>query len=211
MTSVASANGPAWKVSGSRLGQVKQQLKTLAGTTTLVGKVTLIEVKIKCGTARTEGGYIEGAGQGAGVDGAAAIVFEQCEVEKPTQCEVVQPIRTVPVKSQLVTVANGQQIDDLFEPTQGTKFVTITFTSKAGLKCPLTTFEVKGNVAALVKPEGVEQVQGELEFPTTPIPEIKKEGGAAEVIGLKLGTEEAKFSGKFGASLNSGASWGAFH
>jgi copper chaperone CopZ len=218
MTSVASANGPAWKVNGTRLGpQVKKQIKLLAGPTELKAKVTLIAVTIKCGTSKVSNAYIEGNGQGAGLDGASGIIYEQCKVPVPANCKVAEPIRTVPIKSQLVTLAGGQQIDDLVAPTQGETFVEIKLENNGATCSVAGTFPVKGNVAALVKPEDKEVKQGEagfppeLEFPEKPITEVKKEGGAAVKIGLKLGAEAASFSGKYEARLESGEPFGAFH
>jgi hypothetical protein len=215
VTSVASANGPAWKVNGSRLGaQVKQKTKIIAGETTLKAKVIGTPTSIKCETSVVANSFIEGNGQGAGLNGASGITYETCKVTEPLKCLVAQPIKTVPVKSQLVLFGGGQgKIGDLFEPTQGTTFVTIVLENEGTKACIVAgSFPVKGTVVAEVKPENSEVLTGELAFPSVAISQIKKEGGAATQISpLEIGTgNPATFIGKYEVGLESGMKFGAF-
>lgn len=208
-TSVASASGPGWKVNGTPLAaQAKQKIKLVAGETELKGKVTLLEVVIKCGTSTVLNPYIEGGGQGAGQDGATAIVYEKCTVKNPG-CKVAEPIKTNQIKSHLV-LYEGQKIGNLIEPSQGELFVEVKLENKGTEKCAVAGgFPVKGTVVSEIKPERTEAITGELAFPTAAITKVKLEN-QERTVGLKLGSETATFAGKYEAKLESGLPYGAF-
>jgi hypothetical protein len=210
MTSAASAS-PSWKVNGTKLGaQVKKPVKIIAGVTELKGKVVLEASTIICGKAVVENAYIEGNGAGAGQSGTTGITFSKCENKGPTNCVINEPITTKQLKSHLVTYGEGQEkIGEIFEPSQGTEFVSISF--KNGEKTCSTPgpFPVKGKVASEIKPEGKEVKIGELAFPSPFIKTVKLEGQTVEPK-LSIGENpSATFSGKFEAELVSEEVFGA--
>lgn len=204
---------PGWKIQGKRLGpQEKRQMKISAGTTSLSGKIVGENSKISCQKAVVENAYIEGSGTGAGQDGSTGITFSGCTNVGPINCTVNEPIKTTQLKSHLVTYGEGQgKVGDLFEPSQGTEYVAISF---HGEKCPKgivepATFPVKGSVAAELKPktqkqeqEPLEAVVGEIFFPEQSISKVKLEGQAVEPK-LTIGgpTNPATFTGKFESQL----------
>ena len=215
-TSVASAAGPFWRVNEVRLEKGSKEITVTAGVTELKASVLAIPVTIACETAKAEGASIIGNGASQGQDSAKAIAFEKCSVVAPKQCALTEStIKTVQIKSHLVIFTNAakeDRIGDLIEPTTGTDFTSIGLKSNPPSKCPFTEpFPVKGRTVAEVKVEGTELAAGELAFPTTPITEVKKEGGAAEKAMLEIGEgNKASFSGSFATKLVSGEKFGAF-
>lgn len=208
--SAASAAGPIWKVNGSRFETGDKQIKvTNSNTLILSSEVSTTPIVVECKSSKAEGAFISGNGTSQG-QAKGFVVYEKCIVTlKPAaKCEVVEPIKTSATKSHLVTLAGGTQIDELFEPTSGKTFVTLTLKECNLFNGP---HEVTGSVAAVVKPEDKEGVGGELEFPTTPISSVKIEGGAAKEVKLSLGPKAATFSGSYNAQLFSGEKFGAFH
>jgi hypothetical protein len=208
-SSAASAAGPYWRVNGSRLETGAKQAKVSAGATELKAKLLGIGLTIQCEAASVAGASIIGNETSQGQDEAKSITFEKCKLVAPAKC-LVEPIKTLPVKSHLAI--NGTQIVDLFEPTTGTAFTTITI-KNGSEKCSVAgKYPVMGDIAAEVKPEGTEVKSGELLFPGTPIKAVKKEGGSEEAIGLEIGNKgnPASFSGKFAVGLESGEAFGAF-
>jgi hypothetical protein len=212
-TSAAAAAGPYWHLGGSRLTKASWPASVAkAGETELNAKVLGISFTIKCGASTVEGAEIIGNGSGQGLDTANSIAFEECTIGTPKGCAVPQPIKTTAVKSRLVTYDSGK-IGDLFEPTKGSDFVTITFENEKGAKCPLdkVKFPVKGSIAAEVKPEEKEVKVGELIFPATPITQVKEEGGTPTTIGLEVGEgNAANFSGKFAVEMAVDETFGVF-
>jgi hypothetical protein len=212
--SVASAAGPYWHVAGSRFEIGTRETVEVAGTTELKATVLGLPIKITCEDAVVENSTINANGLGQGQDAAKAITFEKCKIPIPKGC-ATENIKTVPVKSHLVIYTNGaseEKIGDLFEPTTGTEFTTITVENNGTEKCALAaTYPVKGTTVGEVKPEGTEATSGELTFPTSPIAEVKKEGAASEKVGLEIGSgNKASFSGKFAVKLVTGGKFGAF-
>ena len=201
-------------MAGSRLETGTKPTTIVAGATELKATVLGLKATIRCESANVENSSIDGNGTGQGQDLAKSITFEKCSVTSPKGC-ATQNIKTVPVKSHLIIYTNAtgeEKIGDLFEPTTGTEFTTITLEKNGTEECGLAaTYPVKGKAVAEVSPEGVEATAGELAFPTTPIAEVKKEGAAAEKVGLEIGSgNKASFSGKFNTKLVSGGKFGAF-
>lgn len=211
--SAASAAGPYWHVNGSRLEKGSKETTIVAGAAELKATVVGFKTTILCESAKVENALITGNGTAQGQDSTKAIVFEKCKVIGPKGC-VTENIKTVPVKSHLVIYTNGEaeeKIGDMFEPTTGEEFTTITLKKNGTETCPLAEkFPVKGKTVSEVKPEGSEAVSGELVFPVIPIAEVKKEG-TPEKVGLEIGSgNKASFSGKFETKLVSGEKFGAF-
>jgi hypothetical protein len=209
----ASAANPAWKLKGSKLVQGKLPIKIMSGVLSeLKGTVVLEASTIGCASAVVENAYIEGNGSGAGQASSSGIIFSKCTNVGPINCIINEPIETKQLKSHLITWGTGQgKIGELFEPSQGTEFVGISFkdkspTEKCATKGP---FPVKGSVAGEVKARGQDQKQeplesviGELAFPPQSISKVKLEGQAIEPK-LSIGANPAAiFSGKFSAQLS---------
>lgn len=214
-TSVASAAGPYWHVNGSRLEKGSKFINVAGGAAELKATVLGLSVTISCGEAEVESARLIGNGTNQGQDSSKAITFEKCKVVSPKQCATAKTISTVEVKSHLVIFTNAakeEKIGDLFEPTVGTEFTTITLENNGTEKCPFVEpFPVKGEAVAEVTPEGTEGSSGELVFPKAPIVEVKSEGGASEKVGLEIGSgNKAAFNGKFTTNTLPGEKFGAF-
>jgi hypothetical protein len=210
--SAASAAGPYWHLGGHRLEKFSWPALIVAGPTELKAKVLGIPITIQCLSATVEGAEIVGNGTSQGLDTASSVAFEKCTIATPKGCVVPQPIRTVAVKSRLVTYDSGK-IGDLFEPAKGTEFVTIKLEDESKTNtCSLKAeYPVKGSVMAEVAPEGSEAKVGELAFPATAVKQIKEEGGSPTTIGLEIGKgNPANFSGKFEVEMALGERFGVF-
>lgn len=204
-----------WWTNGNQLKQGKMQVKIISvqTETELKGKVVSMNAWISCKTALTQNAYIEGYGINQGQGSASNITFENCTTHEPKKCVVNEPIKTSQLKSHLVLYTNkaGQvKMGELFEPSQGEKYVEISFKNGAEA-CPLGAekFPVKGGVVGNIFPEGQEGQVGHLTFPVEPITTITHEGQTRKV-GLFLGTVEATFSGIFEAQLSPPGKWGVF-
>jgi hypothetical protein len=211
-TSAAAAAGPYWHLGGHRLEKFSWPAVISAAEAELKAKVLDLPFTIHCASATVEGAEIVGNGTDQGLDTASSIAFEKCTIATPEGCAVPQPIKTVAVKSRLITYDSGK-IGDLFEPAKGTEFVSIEFENAKGAKCVLNgvKFPVKGSIAAETKPEETEAKTGELAFPATPIKQVKEEGGSATTVGLEVSEgNPANFSGKFEVEMALGERFGVF-
>jgi hypothetical protein len=193
---------PTWYVSGNQLKQGTRQIKLqVKGVAILKSVVAGKALKIECKNAVSEGSTIEGNGLGQG-QGKGRITFTSCASET---CPPHEPIITNQTKAHLGTSTGSQsKYVELFEPTQGENFTEI----KLGGAC-LVTVAAKGTVAAEVIPGEAEGQEGLLNFPEPPIEKVNLEGQEKKV-GLKLGAEPAKFSGTFGARLETKEVFGVF-
>jgi hypothetical protein len=201
--STASAAGPYWHVNGSRLESGAKQLK-LQNKTTAVLAIPSIGLEIECKSSISEGATIEGNGANQGQD-KGRITYTSCK-SNAAGCTVGEPITTKPTKSYLAIAATQTKIVDVFEPTEGTLFVTIKL---AGGSCLLAgSYEVTGGAVAEVVPAGTEAVEGLLSFPKTAITSVKHEGGAATTIELKTKGLASTFSSIYGAKLATGEKYG---
>ncbi len=216
----ASAEGPFWHVGGEKLKQGSKGLKLQSkGPLVLRSEVTAkpenVKIVITCNTSTSEG-TIEGQGPTRQGQDKGTVSYEQCKVEtKPViaECKVVEPIKTGQLKSHLAfaTVQGSEQIVDLFEPspTQQTEekvFARINLKPCAGIA---GVYPVTGSAVAQLAPQEVEGQEGSLFFPEEPITKIKHEGQEVST-GLFLGPLAAKFTGYYGARLQSGERYGVF-
>lgn len=205
--SSASAAGPFWRVSGTRLGQgvikqIKLQLKGGAVLETPEAGLT-----IECKNGVSEGSTIEGRGEKQG-QGKGRIAFTQCAVTLPaTGCGVVEPIITNPTKSYLANIETQPKIAEVFEPGQGTVFATVTIT---GAKClQAGAVNVTGSAAAWIIPPNAENQEDLLVFPKPAIASVKHEG-VVTAVALKALNLPTSFSAAFGQRLATNALFGAW-
>jgi hypothetical protein len=219
MSPVASAAGPYWRVSGTRLEQGKKavSINLAQGEAELKSTVLLLKTWISCATVEIQNAYITGNGGNQGQGSASSITFTNCRTHEPGNCMVNEPIKTGQVKTHLVEYTNSAKqlkIGELFEPSQGDgtgTYVEIAFKDAPPSTCAIkgTNFPVKGSVVANVFPEGQEPTSGNLKFPVEPITTVKHEG-QERTVGLTLGGKPATLSGIFGVKLVSGEKFGAF-
>ncbi len=177
---------------------------------------------ITCENVRLKEGVLLGSNASEpGTNDDVLELFENCKVSGKIggktieKCKVVEPITTVPVKSELVETvqgATGSLLTEFF-PEKGEKFTSIEFTAEPGGFCPPTT-AVEGSVAAQVRvdpnkppelgelvslPNGKKEAKSWLlNFPATQIKTawLIKGGEGKEVkLGLKFLTEEASVEG----------------
>jgi hypothetical protein len=203
--SQASAAGPYWHVNGTKLTQGTRQLKLqIKGVFIQKANIGGSSLTAECHTSLAEGAAIEGNGSSQGQD-KGRLIFSQCKLSVP-ECKIVDPLTTAQTKSHLVTVKNAQtKYADLFEPAQGTTFLTYTISG-----CPLLAgkYSVAGSVAAFV-PTEIEGQEGLINFPEAPISLVTLEQEEKKV-GLRLGAEEYKIAGTYGARLDNGEKFGIF-
>lgn len=200
--------GPFWHVNGTQLKQGIRQVKLqLKGTSFLKTTASGEKLEIACKNAVSEGATIEGQGSFQGQD-KGRLAFTQCKFVKPATCEIVEPITTNQTKSYLAfnPNSNQQKFVDVFEPQQGTTFVTLKFGKKLCLT--LASAPVSGSAAAEIIPVEKEGQEGLMNFPEEPITSVLHEGEVKKV-GLKV-LEAATFSGAFGARLETNEPWGVF-
>ncbi len=200
--STSSAAGPYWKVNGTKLvgtRQIKLQLKSA----TAVLKSEKLGLEVVCHESISEGATIEGTNIQQG-QAKGRVSYDSCEVLNPSTCKVNEPITTRPTKSFLAVNEGAQQnIVDVYAPTEGNVFVELTFT---GTSCPTTLkggpVPVDGSIYAELVPHEGEVQEGLLNFPLSPVAEVKHEGTLVKV-GLTVGGSgnAATFSGTYGARL----------
>jgi hypothetical protein len=201
--------GPYWHANGVKLEgkrQIKLQLKGKAVLAAPTLGTTGLEVS--CNESHSEGGTIESNGLSQGQD-KGQISYSSCTVLKPVSgCTVAEPIVTKPTKSYLAINAGGQQkIVDVFEPTEGTKFVELHFIG-AGCGVIAGFQPVAGSVYAELIPRQGEVQEGLLNFPTSPVEKVKHEG-IEKTIELTTAGAKATFSGAYGARLATNEPFGA--
>ncbi len=207
--STASATGPYWRVAGARLEkgakQIKLQLKDKA---VLVAETNPEPLRIECSKSISEGATIEGNGTSQGQD-KGRISFTSCTTSLK-ECGVVEPIATKPTKSYLATATTQTKIVDVFEPTEGDKYVEITLKGKCA-SLPIGTPEpVTGAVVAELIPAGKESPEGQMVFPEKPIMEVKHEGTTVNIERLKFATIPSGLSAGYGVRLATGERYGVF-
>jgi hypothetical protein len=205
--STSSAAGPYWRVNGSRLEKGSQAIKLQnKGALVLKSEISTTPITITCNRSISEASNIEGNLTNQGLD-KGHISYTSCK-SSVTNCEVVEPVTTSETKSYLAIAATQTKIVDVFEPTTGEAFTTITL--KGGTCLLAGPHEVKGSVAAEIIPAGVENQEGLMVFPSTPIKKVKHEGTEITLVALTLGAKEATFAGVYGARLASGEKFGVF-
>jgi hypothetical protein len=215
-TAVASAAGPFWHVSGSKLkqGSVGVTLQS-KGALSLKSVLSSLQVTITCSTSVGEG-TIDGQGETLQGQGKGVVKYTSCEVKEGTagKCGKPTAITTNQLKSHLANAIfqGKEQIVELFEAgsPQTTNFVTIplgecTDTILNGINAP-----VKGSVASAVEPQEVEGQEGSLFFPPEPFKVVKHEGQELTNVGLTLMSAPATFTGWYSARLQNSLKFGVF-
>ncbi len=209
VASTASAAGPYWRVNASRLETGSKQIKLqLKGGAVL--KTPSLNAEIECKGSISEGATIEGNGTHQGQD-KGRVTYSSCTVLKPSNCSVAEPITTKQLKSYLASPLEVKQtkVLDVFQPTEGTLFVTLKF---SGTGCG-TSLEgergVTGSIAAEVLPSEKEGQEGMDVFPQTAIAKVKHEG-VETTVGLNVVGFASTFSGVYGARLASNEVFGVF-
>jgi hypothetical protein len=209
VASTSSGAGPYWRVNGTRLEKGAKQLKLqIKGTAVLEAIPSEGEAfEIKCNNSVSEGAAIEGNLANQGQD-KGRLIFSSCKTSIST-CTVAEPIITNQTKSYLAEASTQTKIVDVFEPTEGTKYVEVKLAGKCGA-LTIGSNPVTGKVAAEVIPTGVETQEGLLNWPVTPIKAAKHEGAEVKGLELKLATLKATFSGTYAARLEPKEPFGAF-
>lgn len=207
----ASAVGPYWHVSGSRLESGIKQLKLQAkGTSILYSPVAGIPVILECRSSTAEGAAIEGNHEHQG-QGKLRLLFSQCKIPIPF-CGIREPVATSQLKVHLVTIKGSQSnYAELFEQQQGNAFVIYKFFNESEQARCLILGEdaAHGTVAAEVMPAETEGQEDLLRFPEVPISKVLLEEKEKEV-GLLFGTTQLKMSAVYGQRLNSTEKFGVF-
>jgi hypothetical protein len=208
--SAASAAGPFWHVNGKKLGQNElRQIKLQSkGASVLTGKAFgLFNIRIECLNSTSEGASIENNPLTQGQD-KGRVSFTQCTVVEPAGCHVTEPITTNQLKSYLAFNPNSKQqkFVDVFEPQQGTLFVTLHFSPSCS---GVAAGEVTGAVAAEIIPIEKETQEGLVNFPKEPITTIVHLQQERK-IGLSFAGEPAIFTSAYGARLQTNEPWGVF-
>jgi hypothetical protein len=209
ITASAALAGPVWHVGGKKLGQGTKQAKSqLKGTVALSSTVVGLEILTVCRNSVSEGGAIEGPTQGKG-----RITFTSCEVRKPENCTMAEPLTTVQMKGHLGIDPNNKQqkFVQTFEPQQGTTLVTLKFKG-GGCGVILGSQPIKGNIAAELVPIEREVQEGLANFPAKPITEVELglTQGQKTKIGLTFANVPATFVAAYGSRLDNGESAGVF-
>jgi hypothetical protein len=207
ITASTALAGPVYHVSGKKVGQETKQVKLQnKGNIVLNAKVAGGEITISCTNSVTEGAAIESANQGKGV-----IIIRSCKVDKPVNCTVAEPVKTVQMKSRLAINPSNKQAKfvNYFEAQQGTTLATLKF-SGAGCGIILGSQPVKGSIAAEILPIESETQEGLLNFPEIPITEVELSQGQKTKIGLTFGNEPAVFAAAYGSRLDNGERLGVF-
>ena len=204
MTSSASASGPFWHVNGSLFSTGTKQIK-LQSKGAAVLSLPSLKIEITCNNSISEGSTIEGNGTSQG-QGKGRITYSSCK-SNAAGCTVAEPITTNPIKSYLAVAATQTKDVEVFEPGQGTLFVTLKL---SGGSCLLAgSFEVTGGAVAELIPSGSEAQEGLLFFPKTPITKVKHEG-VEKTVELKTKGLESAFTAAYGARLQTGEKYGVF-
>lgn len=217
---------PFWTVPKSEGSSETKRLavnETRFITAKTYNKTTLesptLGVSVTCPTVKLKEGVLLGSNGGEKAEPGKndeIIEFEGgcTQVGNGEACKVVEPIKTVHVKSELVENveggAAGKKLYTEFFPETGVKFTTIAFTGT----CKNKEIAVEGKVAAEVRGDpNAPPTLGEavelpntgktakswlLNFPAAPIKEVwlvTAGKGAVAKTELKAGTEPATFKG----------------
>lgn len=127
-----------------------------------------VEVQITCKGASSPGAVVkDNAGPPMSVTGTGKAKYTECEIvggeKAAANCQVPATLETV----ELSMTTEGMNL--VFKPKEGTAFITISFTSKAGKTCPAGVAgekQVQGTArAVVVSPTAIE-------FTNTPETEI---------------------------------------
>jgi hypothetical protein len=200
---------PDWFVNGTQLKQgkavqVKLQLKGIA---ILKAETKPTAFQIECKGSISEGATIEGSSIHQGQD-KGRLTFSSCKTSL-SGCETPTTLTTNQTKSYLATAKTQTKIVEVFEPTEGEKFIEFKLKGTCGVIPTETNEAVLGRVAAEVIPARQEVKEGLLNFPVTPITEVDHEGVTA-AISMKFAGIESVFSGAYGTKLVPEEAFGVF-
>jgi hypothetical protein len=199
---------PDWFVNGTQLKQGTKQIKLQLKGHAILSVATNPVLEIKCGGSISEGSTIEGNGVHQG-QGKGRLNFSSCTTSI-VGCETTLPtLTTNQVKAYLATAKTQTKMVEVFQPTEGEKFIEFKLKGKCGV-IPTEVFNpAKGSVAAEIIPARVEQKELLLNFPSTAITEVDHEGETVRP-GLTFAGTASVFSGAYGLMLASGEPFGAF-
>ncbi len=220
----AAVPAPRWSIAGTDLEEGKTHYISTKAYTPF--KLTTGLIVVECKVVKLIEGALLGSKEGSAGKDNEVIEFTSCKVSGTSggktiaKCKVIEPIRTGPVKSELVETEKAKPEEKkgslltLFTP-EGAEFTTIKFElEKAGEGfCPVN-IKVSGSVAGrvLTDPNKGEEL-GELvelgqtakeatswliNFPATPIKEvtkINKEVRTEAAVGLLVASEPATLEG----------------
>jgi hypothetical protein len=132
------------------------------GTYTLKSKLAGVAATIVCKKMKAKNPLIIGGEPGRSE--AEALEYTECSSEKPAQCVVnslgapAGTIDTEPLDAELVENAAKTEIENLFLPKSGTKFVGILYSNKGTENCALkgNEFPVEGTSLTLIDPQETE-------------------------------------------------------
>ena len=185
--SSAAAASPAWWVTGSLLKE--KSTAAIAETTTVTTpfSITTPVIDFQCGAISAESAFIEGEKTAKG----KSIVFKTCKLTKPTTCSIPATDETFPLTATLEGTSKHFKLN--FAPTTGKTLADIEF---EGTECSLAGKKpLEGTMACNYPGVETESVDHLLEFTAT--------SGSI----LKLGTEEAVFTGLDEFWLASKSKW----
>jgi hypothetical protein len=172
---------PRWTIGGKILEKGETHFITAKIYTTTENPVFTLQTGLKtitCGAVRLASGVLLGSSAGnPGTNNEVIEFFGKCKVTgNGTGCKVKEPIKTRPVKSELVETEKGTKASLLveFKPAEENvkEFTKIEFEAEAGGKCEVASTAVSGEVVACVR--------------TDP-----KTGGIGELITLESEKKEA--------------------
>jgi hypothetical protein len=180
-TAAQAAEGPFFKIGGTRLAEKASQEITAKAKSAFVLKAS--GTTITCTSLSLEkGAALKGTKVGNSETSEETIVFSGCTVSGTgfEKCEVEgKKITTMPVNDTLdySSKAKTGKLLTLFTPVKGSVFVTVHFKPETGGKCKVTETAVEGSVAAedfsegkvVEAGKGREAVVGEVVFPTKAI------------------------------------------
>lgn len=201
---------PDWFVNGAQLKVGTKQIKLqVKGEATLKAETKPTAFEIKCGGSRSEVSTIGGNGTSQG-QAKGRLTFSSCKT-KLEGCETTTPtLTTNETKSYLATRSGSQtKIVEVFEPTEGEKYIEFKLKGKCGVIPTETNEAVIGTIAAELLPAGDEQKEGLLNFPEKPITEVDHEGTIVKPS-MKFASIASVFYGGYGAKLVPEETFGAF-
>lgn len=170
------------------------------GTYTLKGKLAGATATIVCKKMKAKKPLING-GEPGGSE-TEGLEYTECSSEGPKKCTVnslgapVGTINTEPLDSELVENTTKTEIETLFLPKTGTKFVSVLYLDKGAEVCVLkgSEFPISGASLALIDPQETESEEGTL-LSEPKSKEYINSKGETKTAELKLNGEEASLVG----------------
>ncbi len=220
-----AVEAPRWSIGGTDLAEGKTHFIS-AKIYSKVFALRAGNVTIECEVVKLKEGSLLGSSPGNPGTNNEVIEFTKCKVSGKSsgkvieKCKVVEPVITVPVRSELVETekavpGTSGSLLVLFAPAEGTSFTTLKFTTETGGNCPpetKVTGQVIGQVLTdpnkppelgkLVELPAVNSAEAKswlINFPSTPITKVTliKNGEKTEVTdkGLEFFSEPAVLEG----------------